>query len=94
MPLYPIPAVVALVGWLFVFGTSDWLVLAYGAGTLAGWASPRSSSGTGSSRTTRESLNQNDGQGRPARKRPPAPEGRRTPGPWLCEFVRKSPIHH
>ena len=34
MPFYPIPAVVALVGWLFVFGTSQWLVLAYGAGTL------------------------------------------------------------
>lgn len=35
MPFYPIPAVVALIGWLFVFGTSQWLVLAYGAGTLA-----------------------------------------------------------
>ncbi|APW63937.1 APC family permease [Paludisphaera borealis] len=35
MPFYPIPAVVALVGWLFVFGTSQWLVLGYGIGTLA-----------------------------------------------------------
>jgi amino acid transporter len=34
MPWFPIPAVLALVGWLFVFGTSEWIVLAYGLGTL------------------------------------------------------------
>lgn len=34
MPWFPIPAVLALLGWLFVFGTSGWLVLAYGLGTL------------------------------------------------------------
>jgi amino acid transporter len=34
MPLFPLPALIALVGWLFVFGTSDWLVLAYGLGTM------------------------------------------------------------
>jgi amino acid transporter len=34
MPLFPVPAVLALLGWLFVFGTSEWLVLAYGLGTL------------------------------------------------------------
>jgi amino acid transporter len=35
MPLYPIPAVVALIGWLFVFGSSGWNILAYAVGTLA-----------------------------------------------------------
>lgn len=34
MPFFPLPALIALVGWLFVFGTSEWLVLAYGLGTL------------------------------------------------------------
>jgi amino acid transporter len=34
MPLFPIPALVALVGWFFVFGSSEWRVLAYGLGTL------------------------------------------------------------
>ena len=34
MPWFPVPAVLALVGWLFVFGTSEWIVLAYGLGTL------------------------------------------------------------
>ncbi|QEH37056.1 Serine/threonine exchanger SteT [Aquisphaera giovannonii] len=34
MPFYPIPAVIALLGWLFVFGTTDRLVLAYGVGSL------------------------------------------------------------
>jgi amino acid transporter len=35
MPFFPIPAIVALLGWLFIFVTSGWLVLAYGLGTLA-----------------------------------------------------------
>jgi amino acid transporter len=35
MPFYPVPAVVALVGWLFVFGTSKPVIIAYGLGTLA-----------------------------------------------------------
>jgi amino acid transporter len=34
MPLYPLPAIIALIGWLFVFGTSEFLVIAYGLGTL------------------------------------------------------------
>jgi amino acid transporter len=34
MPLYPLPAVVALAGWFFVFETSDWLVKIYGVGSL------------------------------------------------------------
>jgi amino acid transporter len=34
MPLYPLPAVVALAGWLFVFATSPRLVVAYGVGSL------------------------------------------------------------
>jgi amino acid transporter len=35
MPLFPIPVVVALVGWLFVFGTSTKSVLLYAFGSLA-----------------------------------------------------------
>jgi amino acid transporter len=34
MPLFPVPALIALAGWLYVFGTSGWLVIAYGLGTL------------------------------------------------------------
>lgn len=34
MPLFPVPALISLAGWLFVFGTSDWLVLVYGLGSL------------------------------------------------------------
>jgi amino acid transporter len=34
MPLFPLPAVIALVGWLFIFGTSESLVLVYGVLTL------------------------------------------------------------
>jgi amino acid transporter len=34
MPLFPLPAVIALLGWLFIFGTSDALVLVYGLLTL------------------------------------------------------------
>ena len=30
MPLYPLPALLALSGWLFVFSTSEPVVLAYG----------------------------------------------------------------
>jgi amino acid transporter len=38
MPLYPLPALVALAGWLFVFGTSERHVLLYGLGSLLlGW---------------------------------------------------------
>ena len=32
--LYPVPCLVALVGWLFVFATADWKVIAFGLGTL------------------------------------------------------------
>jgi UDP-N-acetylmuramyl pentapeptide phosphotransferase/UDP-N-acetylglucosamine-1-phosphate transferase len=34
MPLYPIPAVIAFVGWTAVFLTSDWPALIYGAVSL------------------------------------------------------------
>ena len=34
MPLYPLPAAVALVGWLFVFATSKRLVILYSLGSL------------------------------------------------------------
>jgi amino acid transporter len=34
MPLYPLPAVVALIGWSFVFATSGWHVIGYGTGSL------------------------------------------------------------
>jgi amino acid transporter len=33
--LYPIPNVVALLGWIFIFGTSGWLAILFGLGTLA-----------------------------------------------------------
>lgn len=35
MPLYPLPALVALVGWLAVFGASRPIVVAYGLGSMA-----------------------------------------------------------
>jgi hypothetical protein len=35
MPLYPLPAAVALAGWLFVFWTSESAVLVYAVGSLA-----------------------------------------------------------
>lgn len=35
MPLYPLPALLALGGWLWVLGTMSRLVLAFGLGTLA-----------------------------------------------------------
>jgi amino acid transporter len=34
MPLFPLPALVALAGWLFVFSTSEPKVLVYGVGSL------------------------------------------------------------
>jgi amino acid transporter len=33
--LYPIPNLVALVGWIFIFATTDWRVILFGLGTLA-----------------------------------------------------------
>ena len=35
MWLYPLPALVALLGWIFVLGTSDPLVILFGLATLA-----------------------------------------------------------
>jgi amino acid transporter len=35
MPFFPVPAFVALAGWLFVFGTSERLVIIYSLGSLA-----------------------------------------------------------
>jgi len=35
MPLYPVPALFALAGWLFVFSTSEQLPFRYGIGSLA-----------------------------------------------------------
>jgi len=33
--LYPVPSVIALIGWLFIFATSDLYVILFGLGTLA-----------------------------------------------------------
>ena len=35
MWLYPIPSLVALIGWIFIFATTAWPVIALGLGTLA-----------------------------------------------------------
>jgi amino acid transporter len=35
MWLYPLPSFVALVGWIFIFATSDWSIILFGLGTLA-----------------------------------------------------------
>jgi hypothetical protein len=35
MWLYPVPALIALVGWLFIFATAGTRVMLYGAGVLA-----------------------------------------------------------
>jgi amino acid transporter len=32
--LYPIPNLLALFGWIFVFATTDWLIILFGIGTL------------------------------------------------------------
>ena len=32
--LYPIPSVVALIGWIFIFATTDWKVIGFGLGSL------------------------------------------------------------
>jgi len=32
--LYPLPNLAALVGWIFVFATTDWLIILFGMGTL------------------------------------------------------------
>ncbi|HEY3131003.1 MAG TPA: APC family permease [Acidobacteriota bacterium] len=32
---YPIPNLIALVGWIFIFATADWRVILFGLGTLA-----------------------------------------------------------
>jgi hypothetical protein len=34
MPLYPLPAVMALLGWMFVFVTSKPIVVVYGVASL------------------------------------------------------------
>ena len=34
MWLYPLPTLVALAGWLFVFATSDWTAILFGLGML------------------------------------------------------------
>ena len=33
--LYPLPNLLALFGWIFVFATTDWRVISFGLGTLA-----------------------------------------------------------
>ena len=33
--LYPVPALVALVGWIFIFATTDRNIILFGLGTLA-----------------------------------------------------------
>jgi amino acid transporter len=32
---YPLPNLLALFGWIFVFATTDWMIIAFGLGTLA-----------------------------------------------------------
>jgi hypothetical protein len=32
--LYPIPNLIALVGWIFIFATSDWTIILLGLGSL------------------------------------------------------------
>ena len=34
MWFYPLPSLVALIGWVFIFATTDWPVIALGLGTL------------------------------------------------------------
>lgn len=36
--LYPLPSLLALVGWTFIFATSDWQIILFGLGTLAAGA--------------------------------------------------------
>ncbi|HVF92498.1 MAG TPA: APC family permease [Blastocatellia bacterium] len=33
--LYPVPNLIALAGWIFIFATTDWLIILFGLGTLA-----------------------------------------------------------
>lgn len=33
--LYPVPSVIALIGWVFIFATSDFYIILFGLGTLA-----------------------------------------------------------
>jgi amino acid transporter len=33
--LYPLPNLLALLGWTFVFATTDWRIISFGLGTLA-----------------------------------------------------------
>jgi amino acid transporter len=33
--LYPLPSFIALLGWLFIFATTDWRIIAFGLGLLA-----------------------------------------------------------
>ena len=47
MWLYPLPNLVALFGWIFLFATSGWDVIAFGLGTLAARRRRRSSRGRG-----------------------------------------------
>jgi amino acid transporter len=32
--LYPLPNLLALFGWIFVFATTDWKIISFGLGTL------------------------------------------------------------
>jgi amino acid transporter len=34
MWFYPLPSLIALVGWIFIFATTDWLVILFGLGSL------------------------------------------------------------
>jgi hypothetical protein len=35
IPLYPLPSIIALVGWIFIFATTAWPVILLGLGTLS-----------------------------------------------------------
>ena len=34
MWLYPLPSIIALIGWIFIFATTPWRVIGLGLGTL------------------------------------------------------------
>jgi hypothetical protein len=35
MWLYPLPSIIGLIGWIFIFATTPWPVVVLGLGTLA-----------------------------------------------------------
>ena len=50
MAIFPLPALIALVGWLFVFGTTDGRTMSFGVVSLAAWVLWRLPPGIGTER--------------------------------------------